>query len=213
MMGVLGTKRVLTLSFLGILCAVMGAAVYLYLIPETMRQQSTLQGMKSQISTVESDITRMQVEFSQLAEQQSRFDALKRDDFFSSQSRRQAEVVFEQIQKQSGVVAAVVSVQPGVLKDDEEAAKAEHKILMSPITLKITALDDVDIFRYLYMVKRYFPGHVSLRKIKLERVAEVNGTILRSISSGSNPPLVQADVELLWQTMIPQKDVINVQKN
>jgi hypothetical protein len=213
MIRVLGTRRILTLIVLFGLNALVAASVYLYLTPEIMKKERELKTLRGQISTVQTDINRMQVEFDQLTEQQERFDKLKARGFFGNQGRREAEIVFQKIQQQSGVVSAVASIQSGLIEDNEEAQKAAHKILVSPVNIHIEAVDDVDVFRYIYLVQQFFPGQVSIERLTIERKAEVNETILRAIATGQNPQLVSADIVLMWRTMIPEKDIIGAPVN
>lgn len=208
MIRVLGTKRVLMLVLLVAMNVAMAASVYMFLQPQRIKKQSELAGVNGQISTVQSDINRMQIEFDQLAVQQNQFEKLKEKGFFSNQGRRSAEKVFEAIQKQAGVISAIASIQSGTVEDSEEAQKAEHKILKSPVSVKVDATDSIDVYRYIYLLERFFPGHLTFNKITMARKAEVTGTILRSIASGSNPPLVEADIDMTWRTMIPQSEVI-----
>ncbi|MGB4106960.1 MAG: hypothetical protein WBK55_04095 [Alphaproteobacteria bacterium] len=208
MIRVLGAKRILTILALLVLNGLLAASVYLYLVPEKIKKQKELSSALGQISTVQSDIGRMQVEFDQLAIQQTQFEQLKERGFFGAQGRREAEKLLQKIQQEAGVVSAVASVQPGSIEDNEEAQKADHKILVSPVKIQISAVDDVDVFRYLYLVERFFPGHVTIDKIMLERKTSINNTVLRAIATGGKPQLVTADIEARWRTMIPQKDII-----
>jgi multidrug resistance efflux pump len=208
MIGILGARRILTIAILVALNAAVVAMLYLYLTPEKMQKDRELRTARGQISTVTSDIGRMQVEFDQLTVQQERFDKLRAHGFFGSQGRREAERVFEKIQKEAGVISAVANIQAGTIEDNEEAQKAEHKILVSPVNITIEAVDDIDVYRYLYLLEQFFPGHVSIENMTMERKAEITGTVLRAIATGSNPQLVTADIHLTWRTMIPQKDII-----
>ena len=208
MIGVLGFKRVLLLAVLVAMNGVLAAGTYMYLIPENDTKERELRGLRGQVSTLRSDISRMQVEFEQLEQQKEEFERLAADGFFKLQGRRQAENIFSEIQKSSGVTKAIASIDAGVIEDNPEAQKAAHKILRSPIEIRLEAIDDVNIFKYLYLVEHYFPGHITVEDIRLERTADVTGTVLRAIATGKNPPLVQADVEMVWRTMIPEASVI-----
>lgn len=208
MIKVLGMKRIIVLIVLVAVNVALAAGLYLSLEPLTVKKQRELKGIRSKISSVSADISKLQVEFSQLEAQKAEFEDLKEHGFFSDQGRRQAEKIFGQIQKQSRVVSATAVVQPGTIEENEEAQKSEHKILASPINITIEAIDDVDIFRYLYLVEHFFPGHISFDRIKLERKAEVTGPILRAVASGDEPRLVKAEVSLSWRTMIPQKEIL-----
>lgn len=209
MLGVLGAKRIAVIVFLLCLNVVLGASVYMYLIPHEMKQNGKLNALRREVSTARADIARMEVEFEQIQDQKAEFEALEKKGFFKNQSRRQAEDAFGRIQKDSGVNAAVASISAGNLEDNAEAKKAKHKILSSPVQIKLEAIDDVDLFHYFFLVGNYFPGHVTVEKVEIKRQADVSGTVLRGIASGKNPPLVTATVDVLWRTMIPEGDAVN----
>ena len=208
MIAVLGFKRVVMLAVLIGVNIVLAMSIYMYMKPETQKKERELRGLRGQVSTVRSDIDRMQVEFEQLEDQKAEFERLAADGFFKNQGRRQAELILSEIQKTSGVSKAIASIQAGEIEDNEEAKKAAHKILRSPIEIRLQAIDDINIYHYLFLVENYFPGHITIEELNLERSADVTGTVLRAIASGTNPPLVNADVEMVWRTMIPESEVI-----
>ncbi len=84
--------------------------------------------------------------------------------------------------------------------------------MSSPVTIDIKAVDDVDVYEYLYLIDEFFPGHVTVESIELKREANINLTILRSIASGGNPELVTAKIEAIWRTMVPQENVADLMK-
>jgi hypothetical protein len=211
MMGILGTRRILTLLILVVLNAALAGGVYMVLIPQQEASQKSLRNLHNEVTTRRADIARMQVEFDQLEEQKAEFQKLEADGFFKNQSRKQAENTFNTIQKKSGVTVAVASINAGVVEDNEEAAKAKYKVLKSPMQIKLEAVDDVDIYHYIFLVEHYFPGHVSIESLNLKREADVSGTVLRAIASGDNPPLVKAELQLVWRTMIPEAEVIGAE--
>lgn len=203
MIRILGLKRIILLGLLVVLNVLLAAAVYLYMNPQEVKKQRELQGVQGEIATLSDDISRMQIEFDDIERQKSRFQELVNDGFFRDQSRREAEELIRRIQVSSNVVTASASIASGEVVDDEEAAKAGYKILKSPVSLTIEALDDVDVYRYLYMVQRYFPGYITYEKLTMERMAAVDASVLRALASGATVPLVKASINMTWQTMIP----------
>ncbi len=203
MIKVLGAKRILTLAILVAVNAALALVAYGYLAPEKISKERELRMLRGQVSGLNKDIDNILLEFEQLEDQKAEFEMLEKDGFFKDQGRRQAEKLFNLIQEKSGVSKAQVSVAAGEIEDNEVAQKANHKILSSPVELRVEAMDEIDILRYVFLVEKYFPGHISLEKMKLHRDAEVNGTVLRSIASGKNVPLIKAEIEMLWRTMIP----------
>ncbi len=204
MIKILGPKRVFILLILLILNAGLAGAAYYLLMPEKTAKEKQLRTLRGQVSTLNRDIANIQVEFEQLETQREEFGKLKADGFFLDQDRRQAEKVLNLIQERSKVSKAQVSIGGGTLEENEDAKKAKHKILKSPISIRIEAMSDVDVFRYVFLMEKYFPGHIGVKTVKLERGAEVNGTVLRAISGGQNVPLVIAEIEMTWRTMIPE---------
>ncbi len=209
MIRVLGTKRILMLVFLIAINVALATSVYLFLIPQEVKKRTELNQLRNKVAGVRGDINRMLVEFDQLALQQNRYEKLKERGFFYNQDRRQAQIVLESIQKQAGVVAAVANIQAGASEDNAEAQKAEYKILSSPMKIHVEAIDPVDIYRYVYLLDNFFPGHIMIQDVRMERTGEVTGPVLRGIASGSNPVLVQADLNITWRTMVPQSEVID----
>ncbi len=207
MIKILGVKRVLLLVALVAVNALFAAAVYGYMMPEKIKGERNLRALRGQISTVQEDIERFQVEFEQLEEQQARYQALEKDGFFRLQSRRAAQDLFERIQNSSKVVSAAALIKSGKIENHVEAQKAAHKLLVSPVELRIEALSDTEVFRYLYLLEKTFPGHISVNEIDLKRTQNLNAAVLRSIATGINPPLVEANINLVWRTMIPESQV------
>jgi len=203
MIKVLGFQRIAILLALLAVNILLGYLAYMHFIPQKDIKDRELRSVRGQVSTLHSDIDGLQIEFEQLDEQRAEFESLKKDGFFDGQSRRKAELILNQIQERSGVVSAVVGIAAGEFEESEQAAKAEHQILNSPVEIRIEAVNDLDIFRYIYLVNEFFPGHVSLESIRLNREADVSGVVLRGIASGKNPALVSADLSLKWRTMIP----------
>ena len=211
MIRVLGTKRIIVLfSLIAVNCA-LAAFVFMYAQPELKASERTLRSLKSKESQTRSDITNLQMEFDQLEDQQAEFDTLKNDGFFSNQSRRDAQAVFLKAEKESGVLEATVSVKPGEIVEDEEAKKAEYVLLESEVNVALKGIDDRDVYVYLDKLQDNFPGHLSVEKVTMRRLANVSETILRAIAGGQKPPLVEARISLLWRTMVERSDVVDVQ--
>jgi len=206
MIKVLGFRRVVIILALVAANVVLGFLAYMHFMPQQEIKERELRGTRGQVSTLQSDIDGLLVEFDQLDEQREEFEELKKDGFFDGQSRRQAELIFKKIQERSGVISAVATVEAGAFEENNEAVRAKHRILKSPIKVNIEAVNDLDVFRYIYLVDEFFPGHVAIDSIKLNRQSDVSGTVLRGIASGKTPPLVTAELAMSWRTMIPDEE-------
>ncbi len=207
MIKIIGFKRLIILVVFLLINAFLAFLIYGYLVPQQEVKDRRERSLRSQVSSVQSDIDRVQLEFEQIDRQQDEFDVLKEQGFFSVQSRNDAKKMFSEFQDRSNVISAVVSVKPGVAVDDEDASKANHKLLVSPINIDIEAFDDGDVYRYISLLENEFPGHISLDSLEMTRVRDVNAAVLRAISSGANPVMIKAKIILSWRTMVPESQI------
>ena len=203
MIRVLGGKRVVVLALFIGLNVVFASALYMHFAPLKIEKEREQRVLRGRIAGLSADIDRLQIEFDQLEDQRAQYESLREQGFFDEQNRRNAEKLLEKVQKEATVISAVANIQAGEFVSDPEAQKSEHKILASEITVKLEALEDADIYRYIYLVKKYFPGRITLTEVSMERAQEVNATVLRAIADGKNIPLIEAEIKMLWRTMIP----------
>lgn len=204
MIGIIGIKRLVVLIFFIAVNACLAGFVYMYLMPEADNQERRERVLRSEVSRIGADIDRLYVEFEQMDKQKDRYNQLKEKGFFSVQSRSDAKKMFSVLQNKSNVVSAVVNVKSGTILDDQDAQNARHKILVSQINIDIEAFDDVDVYKYIDLLDKTIPGHVSVDMIEMKRVRDVNAAVLRAISSGANPVMVKANLKLSWRTMVSE---------
>jgi len=209
MIKIIGVKRLVILVVLVSLNAVLASAIYLYAVPEGMKVEKKLKQQQNKLTSVQRDIEKMQLEFDQLDKQQGRFDALKENGFFSSQDRADAKELFSLVQKRSRVISAMVSVKPGSIIDSNDAKKAKHKILVSYVSVDIKAFDDNDVYHYIDLVQKTFPGYMTVQRVSVSRSRDISTAFLRAIANGASPELVTAEVEFLWRTLIPEDQVLD----
>jgi len=212
MISVIGFKRIVLLLVFLAINGLFAAMIYGYLAPQNVESERKIRSLKGQINTVQVDIERMQLEFEQLGRQQGQFDALKADGFFKPQGRTLAKEALKNVQDKSKVISAVASIDPGRIEENKEAQKSKHKVLISPVEIKLKAFDDRDVYRYIHILQETFPGHISIDSMEIKRTRDVSAAVLRAIVTGINPELVAAKMELSWRTMIPEDQVITSEK-
>ncbi len=208
MIEVIGLKRLVILISLVLLNLALAALTYLYIVPESFDAEKKLTRVERGVRTARSELSRMQVEFEILEKQQDRFDSLKEAGYFSTQARSDAKKLLSDIRRRSGVVSAVASVDRGVTSDSFGVSKVKYKILTSMITVNLQAFDDADIYKYVDLLQRHFPGDVTVDSLSLSKAREVNAVVLRAIASGASPALVNASLTASWSTLIPEDQVI-----
>lgn len=207
MIGVIGGRRLFVLFVLLILNAGLVAGLYYYLTPRKEVASRDLRNVKSQISLREDDIVNLQLEREELLAQQDTFESLKEKGFLGEQDRIVAREMIEHIRELSRVLAVRYTIKPAVVETNEEISKAGHVILSSPFRVEIDALDDIDIYRFIYLLKTGFHGHISFDRLNLVKGQEVTESVLRQIGSGSPVVLVRGVLDFTWRTILPEDQV------
>jgi len=207
MISAVGSKRFFILAVLVVIHSVLGAGIYMYLQPENAKLERTVRSLKSQVSSKRIEIDRLQLERAQIEEQKSRFNDLEDIGFFSDQNRVLARTKIEALQNYTRILAARYNIKSAVVENNNLAVGTGYTVVNSPVSLNIDAMDDVDVFNFIYWLENSYPGHVSIEKIDMDRILDVDDVTLRQITSGVEPLLVKGRIKFNWRTMMSEDDI------
>lgn len=211
MIEVLGFRRVVLLGILAVVNAILAVAMYQYVVPKKDLAERQLRSLRSDTMHHQNEITRMQTEYQQIEEQKDVFDALKKADFFSEQNRYNARNVLDAAQVQSNVLSARYTISAADRIDTPVATNAGQQILRTEIDVAVEALDDADIYNFIYWMETSFPTQISVESVKMTRTADLDEPVLRQIRSGKPVVLVKGDIRFIWSTMVPTASGTGVQ--
>ena len=88
--------------------------------------------------------------------------------------------------------------------ESKRAKDANYKMVATDIQFDLEAIEDVDIYKFLYVLTYGFPGQVVVNDFTVSRDVEVTQPLLRRIGSGQSEPIVQSSVRISWYTMVPE---------
>ncbi len=207
MIDVLGVKRIVIIGVLLALCLASGGYYYGVAQPQYTKKELKLRGVRSQVAKLGSDIDFILSDFEALEKQKEEFDRITQKGFFKKQGRYEVKELFENLQNQSGIIQVKVNGEGALVEENKLASDAKYALLGSPVTLVIDSLDDKSIYKFMYLLKETFPGHVSIDGIEIKKNISLNSELLQKIALGENPVLVRGTIEMTWRTMIPQSEV------
>lgn len=210
MIKLIGVKRLMIIAILLGLAGVLGGVSYLYLIPKNMTLGQDLNKLKSDITFRRSEVDRFRQEMAEIQSEKNTFESMQKIGFLGEQSRLAAAKRIEAIQSYSRVLSANWNIAPGGVDTGErsEAAKDANRIIFkSEITVNLEALDDADVYSFVYLMENAFIGHVAVRSMDLDRVLDLNEVTLRQIGSGIPAILVKAKIVFDWKTLMTQDQV------
>ena len=208
MIQLIGAKRLMMIVVLAGLCSVLGAGAYLYLIPQGEKLEKELRTIKSDISFKRSEADRFRQEMAEIQNEKNTFESLETLGFLGEQSRLDARKRIEAIQSYSRVLSATYNIEPGSVENADTATAADRVVLKSKVTIDIEALDDADVYSFVYLLENAFIGYVAVTSMELERVLDLNEVTLRQIGSGIPTVLVKAKIEMDWKTLMSREQAL-----
>ena len=210
MLSNLGKKRTLTLFVLMLLNVALAGYLYTYLEPEIQKTSRILQAKKNEVEEHRLELLEIRVQFDVLDKLSKKFDSIEQGGFFVSRNRETSTRVKDILNKITSISGVTIQsdktrIMGGAYVEDEDASKSGRFILQSPITIEMEALSDVDVYKYIYLLENYFPGHLTVESFSMNRERNVNGSVLRAIANGDSPAMVTANMNLTWRTMVKKE--------
>lgn len=207
MMALIGIKRLIIIGILLGFNAVLGAGVYLYLVPENEKMSKQLSSLTSKINTTRNDTTELETNYKLIQEEKFDYENLLKAGFFDSQDRLAFRRRMSEVQRYSKVLRASFDITPANVEENKGAEDADHVILRSVVSVNIDAMDDIDLYNFIFWLENGFPGHSTITKLSMKRELDVDENSLRQIGSGRELVLVSGSLDYEWRTMVPKNDV------
>lgn len=201
MIQILGTKRVLFLTLLLLLNVGLVVALYVHLIPEQEKVARQLRSTKQAITTKKQEIERIKEEIAMLRENLKQYKILQDSGFFGNQNRTTAQDAFQEIREESNILKAKYYIKAAKRIENDKAKAVDHVFLSSAIDVELEALDDIDVYYFVKLLQRRFPGNVELSTFELKRSSDVTDVVLRNIGGGQPVTMVSGQLSFNWRTM------------
>jgi hypothetical protein len=200
MLNVLGTKRVVFIIILAALNVGAGFG-YKYMSDTIAVKERQLNGIKRKVRDRFNEVKKVREQFATLRGQVSDYVRLEKNDFFEEQDRDVLREIFFEAQKKSQVLRAKYDVSPYTTKSSAFITQPNLKWVNSNVKLSIEALDDIDVFSFIEILKAEFPGYVQFQSVNITRNESLDAATLNKIGSGTPVSLVKADVNFLWHSV------------
>ncbi len=207
MIASIGYKRFLLIVILAAGTGIFAFASYFVFAPKVESTTSELSTLQAQSSTLQGEIDQMRDSFAQFDKKKVVFEDISRMGFFNDQNRVLARERFDTLQKLSKIISARYEIRAANVLSQDIPIETGFVVMESPISITLTALDDIDIYRFIYYLNYGFPGHVTINSLNIERNGEVTPEVLKDIGTGNPPSLITATMELEWRTMARKESI------
>ena len=207
MLRAVGFKRLFMLSVLVIFLVVGFIFVTYSMKPNIKNTEAELLRNQGDIAEMTDNMDKLVQGIEQFATQKDNFETIQGLGFFDSQNRVEARKRLNLMQQESRLLAARYTIKPAITENNDKAAEAGYKIIKTEIEFGLDAIEDSDIYNFIYLLNHGFPGHISITDLDLSRAKEVTQPLLRKIGDGQPEPIIKAVLKVNWRTMIPDSTI------
>ena len=204
MKGILGPKQILTILILLGVNVLLGAVIYGFLLPQTQVTEQSARSIKAQTSARRNEITNLKEEYAKLEAQTRIVKELEARGLYNDQNRVFAQQMIDKMQSMAGLLKARYTISSGSIVADANAQDANLQVISSPVKMEIEALDDMDVYGFVGLLQKRFPGVVDITRLQVTRAMEMTQPALRQIGNGTPVVLVKGSLEFNWKTLAPQ---------
>lgn len=207
MIRVIGFQKILTLILLAFFTAVFFFYGTYVLAPQIQDSKKQLSVNKGEISQLTEDINKLVEGIKTFESQKQAFERIKEVGFFDPQNRLETRQRLNEMQKESRLLSAKFSINSAVTEPNKLAREAGHKILNTEISFTLDALEDIDIYNFIYLMNYGFPGQILITDLAITKEQDITQPLLRKIGNGDYVPLVKAELKANWRTMVPDTSI------
>jgi hypothetical protein len=198
----LGIQKIIVL----VLLVLMLAVIYFYgvvaLGPKNQFVERELRLNKSEFSELTQNMEKLVFDLAYFDQHKIQFKSLEDLGFFNSQDRLNMRSRFNEMQKESRLISAQYSVSPLTIEKNKKAAEAGYKILKTTIDFNLEAIEDADIYKFIYLLNYGFGGHISIAELSIKRDKVVTPTLLQKIGDGEDVAVMSAVLKVNLRTMV-----------
>lgn len=209
MIRLIGFKKIFMILLLVFLLVICLFYMYAMASPDIKASKKELNQNTSEISELSQNIDQLKLGIEQFQSQESEFKDLEKHDMFNTQDRVQTRRKLNSIREASGVSSAQYTIKPALSDKSEKLQDAGYKILNTPMQFSIEAIEDQNIYQFIYLLNYGFPGQITLEEVSITREEEVTFSVLKQIGIGKEPlrPLVKAEIKASWRTIVPDTTI------
>jgi hypothetical protein len=202
MIGSLGTQK---LVILAVLVLILGA-IYFYGIailgPQNDVVDRQLRASQAEFSEVTGNMDRLVSDLDYFDKHKDQFKDLEILGFFNSQNRLEVRARLNEMEVESRLISSLYNANSAEVEENEKATKAGYKIVKTPIEFNLEAIEDADIYKFIYLLNYGFAGHISITELSLVRNKKITPTLLQKIGNGELVSVVTANLKIELRTMV-----------
>lgn len=207
MINAIGKKKLFILIVLFGATLFLGASYYFVLAPQAQSKKNEHDSLKSELSTIQTEIQTMRTDLAFYEKQKSLYEKIEKTGFLNGQNNLSPKERFETLQKRSKIIGLKYEIREPNLSENPSSKETGYVTISSDVSIDVSAIDDLDIYRFIYYLNYAYPGHIKISELVIQRTSDVSKEALKAIGTGGAKELTNAKMNLTWTTMA-KKDLI-----
>ncbi len=201
MIKLLGFRRTLILGIILAVNVILSCVYFLWAAPATQSLNNELNGLRSQISGLQTNIQNTKADMQFLRENIATYENYLAQGLFQEQDRFGMSRALEQIKTDARIQGFSFAVGNISELENIDAQTAGKRLLHSRVTIdNVSSPIDINFFDMLALIERQFPTHARIHSFKLGRVGALTPEILAQVGQGPFS-LISAEVVFDWLSL------------
>ncbi len=208
MIHILGRRRIMTLGILAGICLLLSGFYLVVLFPQVSAADRTLRGIRGDVSGMEEKSRSLRSAFEEFRANKPDYDRIEQVGFFNPQDRLLIRERFQAMKKQTGVLSARYDIEPAQVIANPQVEDAGYRMLQSRMDIALDAVDDRQVYAFMYALGNEFPGRISMVEVNITRAdAGLTDANVAEIASANPPVLIKAIIKADWYSLVSAKEI------
>ena len=204
----IGIHRFLALVCLAGLSLFLAFYSFYSLQPDLRTAELELNQSRTEVIEMTDNIDYLASGMNQFEQQKDTFEKVRAMGFFDPQNRQETRQRISAMQRESLLISARFNIKPAITEENEKAAEAGYKIINTDMEFTLEAVEDSDIYNFVYLVNYGFPGQILIKEFSVEREKEITPELIRQIGViDPDPVVVTGKLRVNWRTMVPDQSI------
>lgn len=203
MTDIIGKNRVVILAILLVANIMFYAGDTYYVKKNAQNANSELRAVKSKTQQFKNQTREVLEDNENLRKRSAIYENLIDKGFVNDQNRVTVRDSFNLMATVTQLVNANYEVSRAEVLEDKTLQSVGYNLLKSQVKVEMSAIDDVKIYNFLYLIANKYPGIANIKSLNVEKESEITAEALRRMNSAEPSPIVTGFVEFDWVTIAP----------
>lgn len=203
MTDMVGKNRVVILAILLIANVLFYAGDTYYVKKNAQQANNELRNVKSKTQQFKNQTREILEDNEKLKQRSAIYEDLIEKGFVNDQNRVTVRDSFNLMATVTQLVNANYEVSRAEVIKDKTLQSVGYNLLKSQVKVEMSAIDDVKIYNFLYLIANKYPGIANIKSLNVEKESEITAGALRRMNNAEPSPIVSGFVEFDWVTVAP----------